>query len=939
MKLSESLTTTLTALLLTTALAAQPSLEDKILPPAGMVSGQLDNGLSYMLMHNTSPSDMVECRLIFRAGSVLEDSTNRGAAHFLEHMAFGGTRHFPGHKLVDCLESMGAQYGIGINAYTGYDRTIYMFTIPSEKQSYLDDALLIMKDWLTDMELPEDKVEAEKGIIIEELRGYDTGDAFYDLKIGIGRYSRGIPLGTENDIRKISSRTLKDFHDKWYTLSQATIVLVGDIDTAETEKLIRSRFGRLKKTESPEYQEYPNLYAKGVTYAEVCDILRRQMSLELMIPHQSIVSATLEEYLQANRMKLLVRALNHRLGKIGGMADVSNNWYLADKDHFCISASDSDKEAVAAKISRTIAELNHIASEGFFDAELEEVKADFLTFFRLPEWTLNSETICEDIEDSVLFDEWTVTDPEQFAYIREMLGKTTSEDLQSILQSLLGDAQESLLAACRTNSSSPLGFSSEEIHRLWMDSLQSEASGYVYENSPKDEAVAVEVPDFLIQERAFDPSVIVSRRYYPNMGMEEVCLSNGFRFLLRPTSDEEKKIQMHILAPGGLSAIPPEKFPLLEGMNGYMDMGGIEGMSDDDYFSLLGSRGIGVLAASQWYWHDVIASAPASQLRLLLNLVHRKMTAPRLNYEDFEELRSETLEHYGESSYLTKVMESDPARQVAAKIDSLMGNVMCGRRMTPSKEEIAALNLDDIAAFYRSLYTNPDGMTCVVCGDFEIESFLKEAVPVFASLEKHGAANAYGPSLFELPEEGGLYIFPNPNPTQSVLDCLLSGYYEPDLKAGLLLKLMRDTIRNRLISVLRQEESLVYSPFISLFYTAVPDKIWYYDINASVDRKNTTRAYGIITDIIRDLQQNKITKRELQTLQNIFIVNKRKHLEENATANWKNQLVYMVMNAESFEDFDNYEKVLRSITPEDLRNAFRQYIDLDKLILVSMGQF
>ena len=190
-----------------------------------------------------------------------------------------------------------------------------------------------------------------------------------------------------------------------------------------------------------------------------------------------------------------------------------------------------------------------------------------------------------------------------------------------------------------------------------------------------------------------------------------------------------------------------------------------------------------------------------------------------------------------------------------------------------------------------------------------------------------------------MPEEGGLYIFPNPNPTQSVLDCLLSGYYEPDLKSGLLLKLMRDTIRNRLISVLRQEESLVYSPFISLFYTAVPDKIWYYDINASVDRKNTTRAYGIITDIIRDLQQNKISKRELQTLQNIFIVNKRKHLEENATANWKNQLVYMVMNAEGFEDFDNYEKVLRSITPEDLRNAFRQYIDLDKLILVSMGQF
>ncbi|MGN0190314.1 MAG: M16 family metallopeptidase [Candidatus Cryptobacteroides sp.] len=939
MKLSESLTTILAALLLSIRVMAQPSLEDRILPPAGMVSGRLDNGLSYVLLHNESPTDMVECRLIFRAGSVLEDSTNRGAAHFLEHMAFGGTRHFPGHRLVDCLESMGAQYGIGINAYTGYDRTIYMFTIPSEKQSYMDDALLIMKDWLTDMELSEDKVDAEKGIIIEELRGYDTGDPFYDLKIGIGRYSRGIPLGTEEDIRKITSGTLKDFHDRWYTLSQATIVLVGDIDTSETEKLIRRRFGHLKTSASDDYQEYPNLYAKGVSYAEVCDSLGRNLSLDLMIPHKSILDSKLGDCLKSSRIKLLVRALNRRLGKMGDMADVSNNWYLADKDHFCISATAQDRESLAGKISRTITELSRVASDGFYENELAEVKSDFVSSLSLPNWTVSSEAICEEIEDAVLFDEWTVTDPEQFGFILQMIAETTSDDLQGILGSILADARESLLAACRTNALHPRGFSADEIARLWESALVAEPSEYVYEPSRREEPVEVTVPEFLLQDREYDKSAIVSRRTYPNMGMEEVVLRNGFRFLLRPTSDEEKKIQIHILAPGGLSAIPLEKFPLLEGMNGYMDLGGIEGMSDDDYSSLLGNKGIAVLAASQWYWHDVIASAPSSELRLLLNLIYRKMTAPRLNFEDFEELRAETLEHYGESSYLATVMDADPARQVAAKIDSLMGNVLCGRRMTPSKEEVAALSLDDIARYYLSLYTNPDGMSCVVCGDFETESFLREAVPVFASLERHDAPNRYGPSLFELPQEGGLYVFPNPNPTQTVFDCLLCGYYEPDLRTGLILKLMRDVIRNRLISVLRQEESLVYSPFISLFYTAVPDKIWYYDINASVDRKNTGRAFGVITDIIRDLQKNKISKKELHTLQNIFIVNKRKHLEESATANWKGQIVYMVMNAEGFEDFDNYEKVLRSITPEDLRTAFQQYLDLDSLILVSMGGF
>ena len=194
--------------------------EEPVLPPAGIVENTLANGLDYVIVENQSPSRMIEFRLIFRTGSMMETDGNRGAAHFLEHMAFGGTRHFPKRKLVEYLESLGVQYGIGINAFTGYDRTIYMFSMPSDDPENLDRALLILKDWLTDITIARQKVEREKGVIKEELRGYDVGDEFYDLKIGTGRYSEGIPLGTEEDIDRITPEILRDFHDTWYTLGR-----------------------------------------------------------------------------------------------------------------------------------------------------------------------------------------------------------------------------------------------------------------------------------------------------------------------------------------------------------------------------------------------------------------------------------------------------------------------------------------------------------------------------------------------------------------------------------------------------------------------------------------------------------------------------------------------------------------------------------------------
>ena len=150
---------------------------------------------------------------------------------------------------------------------------------------------------------------------------------------------------------------------------------------------------------------------------------------------------------------------------------------------------------------------------------------------------------------------------------------------------------------------------------------------------------------------------------------------------------------------------------------------------------------------------------------------------------------------------------------------------------------------------------------------------------------------------------------------------------------------MQNIIRGRLLSVLREENSLVYSPYVSLFYNAVPDNVFYFDINASVDRRNTAVVYACLDEIIKDLQEKKVSVKELETLKQIFIVNKRNYLQNDATAGWKTYLVGQIKNDESLADLDEYEKILSTITPAEIRDTFRTLVNVDNHLLLSIGDF
>ena len=281
---------------------------EKIKLPPRTVEGKLSNGLRYLILPNGQPQSRAEFRLVMQVGSLQQTAEEGGCAHFLEHVAFGPSTHFPGRSKVEYLESLGMKYGQDINAFTGFDRTIYLFAVPTDrgKEAAMDQSLLILRDWLAGAIIDSAKVENEKGIILEELRGYDLGDDFYDLKIGNGIYRQRLPLGTADEIKAMTARTLKNFYHRWYRPEHAAIIVVGDIHPQTLEQKIIQTFSSLQNADTSSRQDYPLVYEKGIHSFTVMDSLQKRINFTQMLCQKLGISANFyhqraEDFAKTNR--------------------------------------------------------------------------------------------------------------------------------------------------------------------------------------------------------------------------------------------------------------------------------------------------------------------------------------------------------------------------------------------------------------------------------------------------------------------------------------------------------------------------------------------------------------------------------------------------------------------------------------------------------------
>lgn len=909
--------------------------------PERTVEGCLDNGLRYLIFPNAVPAHTVEMRLVMRLGSVQENDRQKGCAHFLEHMAFAGTRHFPRRSMIDYLEGLGMKFGRDINAVTGYDRTVFMLTVPmtARDTGILDSTLLVLKDWLTGIDFKADRVQQERGVILEELRTYSTDDAFYGLKIGNSRFRDRMPLGSAEDIRRVKRGSLVDFYDKWYMPQLAGIVVVGDIAPQEVERRIQTLFGGIPQKDLQDYRRYSLTYPQGVSLQEVRDSISKNSVLDMMIPHVGTVGKDKASTVKKERERLAAYAVDRRLSARRIACSVSDEWYLADTYHWAFSFSAQDKPALLRQVERVASELRLLSDEGWHPEELARIKEGFVETVTVNEDGRSSATYCDDFTDYLLMGDRYLHTEHELEAVHRALRATEPAVLQRQVADILKKMQRQSLLAYQNNAGSQHGITKEEVAAAWQRGWAVCAPEYTYEPVSEETAKTV-TPACLSLPLGNADTCMLSERKYPSTQVTEVRLKNGVRLVFRPTPQGEKTLLLNLLGEGGLASLPPAAYHRYESTAGFMEMGGIAKVPYDTLCNYMAQEGLLLNLSVGAYWHDLLGTVPAARSRELFRLIQEKLQRPEMCYADFEENRTEELKRLGKETVLEQLMQRAPDRLLVNRMDSLVGNAPFSKWGAKTAEDVQAMNLDSIAAYFRHLYGQLPRTTVVMTGNYDLETVKRQAVAAFGTLPAASSAGQWMTAVAPDRLSGTSYVegFPNDNATQTVLEYVYPGHYKPSLQQGLILKLMRDLLQDRLLRVLREKENVVYSPYASLYYHGVPQNSYYFNLSLSVDTENSRRTDELVQEIIDSLQKEAVTEEELDKLKRAFLVNKQQVLTEEAATAWRDILASLVKNGEELEDFENYSRQLDGITPEMVRKAFRTYMPKQKKILLYLGK-
>ena len=369
-----------------TAPASAPMPRD----PA-VLTGRLANGLTWYVRGNERPANRAVLRLVVNAGSVLEDDDQRGLAHFLEHMAFNGTTSFEKQELVDYLERIGMRFGADINAYTGFDETVYMLEVPTDSAGMLETGLQILEEWAHEITLDSLEIEKERGVVLEEWRlGRGAASRVQDEQFPVlfrgSRYAERLPIGEPEVLESFGHDALRRFYEDWYRPDLMAVIAVGDFDPQAVAAAIADRFGRIEAhPEAPPRPEFDVPIHAETLVSSVSDpeLQVEQVSVVWKLPLQP--EGTHEDYRRSMVERTYNSMLNFRFYEITRESENPPFLYAGSGKGRLVRGSEVyELQAAVAEggtasgLERLLVEAERVERYGFTPAELERQKADML---------------------------------------------------------------------------------------------------------------------------------------------------------------------------------------------------------------------------------------------------------------------------------------------------------------------------------------------------------------------------------------------------------------------------------------------------------------------------------------------------------------------------------------------------------------------------------
>lgn len=698
-----------------------------------VTTGTLPNGLRYFVRKNTEPEKRVMLQLAVKAGSVDEEEDQQGVAHFLEHMAFNGSKRFKPGELVATLESTGARMGPHLNAYTSFDETVYMFQLQTDREGLVEKGLQALADFAGGLTLDPREIDKERGVVVEEWRGrLGAGERLMRQQVPVlfykSRYAERLPIGKPEIIKAVTPQRVRDFYTKWYRPDRMAVVAVGDIDVEKTIELIRKEFGSLPKPASaapPRNYEVPihkELLVKVATDPEA-----QQSSVSIVRKRKKGSEDTVGDYQQALVEQLVFRMFNERFSELARKPDAAflnagagGGALTPDVDTFSLSAAVQHGK-IEPGLAALVVEANRVEQHGFGPAELDRAKKSLLAFYERA-YNERSKTESASYADEYVR-HFLVGEPApgieyEYGLAKAFVPTVTVETVTAAARRLLAD--ESRVVTAISPQKEDIAVPTEEQVRAAL--IKADAVGVT---AWADAAAAK-----AILEKTPDPGVVKSRREIKELGVTVVQYGNGVEAWFKPTDFKNDQVVFSLVAPGGLSTAPPAQYPEASLASTHVGLSGAGGHSATDLQKLMAGKVASALPSVSHSSHAIGGSSTPADLETALQLLYIRVTAPGDDPNAFDLLKKQLVSIYSNRERNPTMLWGEKVAQVNTS------NHYTSQPLTIDR--IEKLDRAAMVALYRERFANAADFTFFMVGAFKLEEAIQLAGRYVGTLPSTG---------------------------------------------------------------------------------------------------------------------------------------------------------------------------------------------------------
>ena len=887
-----------------------------------MKVGTLPNGVRYYIRKNLKPEKRAELRLVVNAGSILEKDGERGYAHFIEHTAFNGTKHFAKNDLVKYLQSIGVRFGADLNAYTSFDETVYILPVPTDTPRIVSQAFTILEDWAHGQIFDTTEVIAERGVVREEWRGgKGAGERmlqqFLPIALKGSLYAERLPIGSEQTIMAATSSNLRPFYQKWYRPDLMAVVAVGDFNVANIEAQIKTHFSRIPRAANAPKRPIapvPPNQAPLIAITSDKEAVTTDVSVYFKMPADK--STTVADYRRSLVGNLYLQMLNDRLGEMTQRPDAPFTSAGASKggfvgreiSPFSLSANVQDG-GVERGLEALLIEARRVDQFGFLQTELDRAKQDMLRSYErgyAERDKSQSGGFADEYIRVYLESESTPGIAWEYAAVQKLLPTIALSDVNKLAAGWITENNRVVIVGAPIKEGVP---------------LPTEAGILaVFDRAAKAPVVAFSenVSSDALVDALRPAGRIVSGRARPS-GVTEWTLSNGARVLVKPTDFKADEVRFGAYSPGGTGLASDADYLSAALASQIVGLSGLGNFNKIDLGKKLTGKAASVTSSIGEMTEGLSGSASPKDLETMFQLVYLTFTGARLDTTAFAAFKQNVVPFLANRGADPNQVYGDTIQVTMAQYSNR------ARPFTPAT--FAEVNAEKAIAFYKDRFADAGDFTFVFVGNVDTTSLKPFVERYLASLPSSGRKDvATGKSLG--PPKGVIQktVRKGVEPKASTL-IVFTGACVNTPENRFAVRTLVDAFQLRLTETLREKLGGTYSPSVNGGCSRTPRQEYSISVSFDSSPENVETLTQAVFALVDTLKTQGPAPSDVERVREQITRSREVEVKQNNY--WLSNIMAREQAGEDIGGLlASYDDMVKKLTASQIQEAARRYLDV-----------